>query len=81
MVVHWVTRVVVDLNVVHFDRLLDIRDLPDVAAVAEDISVLSHCARIALEVDCVHLIVANQSHEQSDVRKSELIPSQEFLVR
>jgi len=70
----------VDLNVVHFDRLLDIRDLPDVAAIPEDVGVFPDSFRITLEVDCIHLIITDQCHEESDVRKSELVATQEVLV-
>jgi len=68
-IVHlWVAREVVHFDVIHVGGLLDALDLPNVAAVAEDVGVLADEARVALEVDGVNLVVPDQRLEQADVR-------------
>lgn len=70
--------VVVHLDVVHVSCLLDAWDLPHVAAVSEDVWQLSNSASVTLEVNSVHLIVTDQSLEEANVRKSELVTSEEL---
>ena len=74
------TRVIVHLDVFHMGRLFDTLNLPDVAAVAEDVCVLSHSACITLEVHGVHLIVTNQGLEQANVRQGEFVAGEELSV-
>ena len=62
-----VTREVVHLDVLHVGCLLDAWNLPHVDAVAEDVAVLADLLRVALEVDLVDLVVANEGLEKADV--------------
>jgi len=56
-------REVVHLDVIHVGCLGHSWNLPNFTAVAEDIGVIADHARIALEVDSVNLIVADQRLE------------------
>mmetsp|Transcript_5453 Transcript_5453/g.21567 ORF Transcript_5453/g.21567 Transcript_5453/m.21567 type:complete len:357 (-) Transcript_5453:25-1095(-) len=64
---------VVRLDVLHVDRLLNLRDLVQLAAVVHDVGVLADGLAVGLEVHHVHFVEAHQRHEQADVRLGELV--------
>lgn len=72
--------VVVHFDVGHVGRLLDALDLPHIAAVAENVCIFAHGQSVTLKVHDIHLIVPDQSLEQTNVTQSESVATQELLV-
>ena len=69
------------LDVRHFYNVLDAWDLPDPAAIAEDVRVFTYHSCVALEVHSINLVVADQCHEQTYVTQSEVVTCKVLAIR